>query len=110
MKDTKLTSVKILEGLYSRFKLATVNTKMTLQSIQCQPWSLIFLVYDFVFDYVHKSQFAPFLKDRNVSEWGIRSALKFLGPLYSGAMVRSLFQIFLSYLADCFPMSSAPDA
>ena len=33
MKDTKLTSVKILEGLYSRFKLATVNTKMTLQKL-----------------------------------------------------------------------------
>lgn len=33
MKDTKLTSVKILEGLYSRFKLVTVNTKMTLQKL-----------------------------------------------------------------------------
>jgi len=33
MKDTKLTSVKILESLYSRFKLATVNTKMTLQKL-----------------------------------------------------------------------------
>jgi hypothetical protein len=33
MKNTKLTSVKILEGLYSRFKLATVNTKMTLQKL-----------------------------------------------------------------------------
>ena len=33
MSKTKLTSVKILEGLYSRFKLATVNTKMTLQKL-----------------------------------------------------------------------------
>ena len=33
MKNTKLTSVKILEGLYERFKLNTVNTKMTLQKL-----------------------------------------------------------------------------
>ena len=33
MKNTKLTSVKILEGLYKRFKLNTVNTKMTLQKL-----------------------------------------------------------------------------
>ena len=33
MKDTKLTSVKILENLYQRFKLNTVNTKMTLQKL-----------------------------------------------------------------------------
>ena len=33
MKNTKLTSVKILENLYSRFKLNTVNTKMTLQKL-----------------------------------------------------------------------------
>ena len=33
MKDTKLTSVKILESLYSKFKLNTVNTKMTLQKL-----------------------------------------------------------------------------
>tara|TARA_R100000008_G_C3578835_1_gene167044 strand:+ start:1095 stop:1301 length:207 start_codon:yes stop_codon:yes gene_type:complete len=33
MKNTKLTSVKILEGLYNSFKLATVNTKMTLQKL-----------------------------------------------------------------------------
>ena len=33
MKDTKLTSVKILQSLYGRFKLATVNTKMTLQKL-----------------------------------------------------------------------------
>ena len=33
MKNTKLTSVKILEDLYSRFKLNTVNTKMTLQKL-----------------------------------------------------------------------------
>ena len=33
MKNTKLTSVKILENLYSKFKLNTVNTKMTLQKL-----------------------------------------------------------------------------
>ena len=33
MKDTKLTSVKILESLYNQFKLKTVNTKMTLQKL-----------------------------------------------------------------------------
>jgi hypothetical protein len=33
MKNTKLTSVKILEELYNRFKLVTVNTKMTLQKL-----------------------------------------------------------------------------
>ena len=33
MKRTKLTSVKILEALYNRFKLNTVNTKMTLQKL-----------------------------------------------------------------------------
>jgi len=33
MDNTKLTSVKILEDLYKRFKSATVNTKMTLQKL-----------------------------------------------------------------------------
>ena len=33
MKNTKLTSVKIIENLYERFKLNTVNTKMTLQKL-----------------------------------------------------------------------------
>ena len=33
MKNTKLTSVKILESLYNQFKLKTVNTNMTLQKI-----------------------------------------------------------------------------
>tara|TARA_R100000008_G_scaffold64635_1_gene41679 strand:- start:146 stop:340 length:195 start_codon:yes stop_codon:yes gene_type:complete len=33
MKNTKLTSVKILEELYQQFKLNTVNTKMTLQKL-----------------------------------------------------------------------------
>ena len=33
MKNTELTSVKILEGLYEKFKLNTVNTKMTLQKL-----------------------------------------------------------------------------
>ena len=33
MDNTKLTSVKILKSLYDSFKLATVNTKMTLQKI-----------------------------------------------------------------------------
>ena len=33
MSKTKLTSVKILEKLYEKFKLDTVNTKMTLQKL-----------------------------------------------------------------------------
>ena len=33
MKNTKLTSVKILENLYEKFKLNPVNTKMTLQKL-----------------------------------------------------------------------------
>ena len=33
MNKAKLTSVKILEDLYKRFKLTTVNTKMTLQKL-----------------------------------------------------------------------------
>jgi predicted house-cleaning NTP pyrophosphatase (Maf/HAM1 superfamily) len=33
MSESKLTSVKILEDLYKRFKSATVNTKMTLQKL-----------------------------------------------------------------------------
>ena len=33
MENTKLTSVKILESLYEKFKLNTVNTKMTLQKL-----------------------------------------------------------------------------
>ena len=33
MKKSKLTSVKILEDLYKRFKATTVNTKMTLQKL-----------------------------------------------------------------------------
>ena len=33
MKKSKLTSVKILEDLYKRFKQTTVNTKMTLQKL-----------------------------------------------------------------------------
>ena len=33
MNNSKLTSVKILEDLYKRFKVTTVNTKMTLQKL-----------------------------------------------------------------------------
>ena len=33
MKDIKLTSVKVLESLYKRFKMHTVNSNMTLQKI-----------------------------------------------------------------------------
>ncbi len=33
MKNSKLTSVKILQGLYNKFKLNTVNTDMTLQKL-----------------------------------------------------------------------------
>ena len=33
MDKTKLTSVKILKSLYNDFKIATVNSKMTLQKL-----------------------------------------------------------------------------
>ena len=33
MKDTKLTSVKILEGLYNKFKIDCVKTETTLQKL-----------------------------------------------------------------------------
>ena len=33
MKNTKLTSVKILSELYDSFKLKTVNTEMSLQKL-----------------------------------------------------------------------------
>jgi len=33
MKNSKLTSVKILQSLYNKFKLTTVNTDMTLQKL-----------------------------------------------------------------------------
>ena len=33
MDNTTLTSVKILEALYNKFKTTTVNTEMTLQKL-----------------------------------------------------------------------------
>ena len=33
MNNTKLTSVKILQALYHKFKVKTVNSNMTLQKI-----------------------------------------------------------------------------
>ena len=33
MKDTKLTSVKLLKILYEKFKSSTINTSMTLQKL-----------------------------------------------------------------------------
>tara|TARA_Y100000361_G_scaffold62457_1_gene54894 strand:+ start:1022 stop:1216 length:195 start_codon:yes stop_codon:yes gene_type:complete len=33
MSNTKLTSVKILEGLYNKFKISTINNGMTLQKL-----------------------------------------------------------------------------
>ncbi len=33
MDNTKLTSVKILEALYHRFKVSTINNGMTLQKL-----------------------------------------------------------------------------
>ena len=32
-EDIKLTSVKVLQSLYNKFKVKTVNSKMTLQKI-----------------------------------------------------------------------------
>jgi hypothetical protein len=33
MNNTTLTSVKLLKSLYEKFKLATINTSMTLQKL-----------------------------------------------------------------------------
>lgn len=33
MNNTTLTSVKLLKSLYDKFKLATINTSMTLQKL-----------------------------------------------------------------------------
>ena len=33
MKNTKLTSVKILEGLYNNFKVESIESNMTLQKL-----------------------------------------------------------------------------
>ena len=33
MKQTKLTSVKLLEGLYTNFKIKTISNDMTLQKL-----------------------------------------------------------------------------
>ena len=33
MNNTKLTSVKILQALYHKFKVKTVNSNMTLQKL-----------------------------------------------------------------------------
>jgi len=40
MEDIKLTSVKVLESLYKRFKIHTVNSNMTLQKITNRAISL----------------------------------------------------------------------
>ena len=45
MKDIKLTSVKVLESLYKRFKINTVNSSMTLQKITNRAINL-YLTYD----------------------------------------------------------------
>ena len=33
MSETKLTSVKILENLYNKFKISAINSSMTLQKL-----------------------------------------------------------------------------
>ncbi len=33
MKNSKLTSVKIIESLYNKFKVESIGTKMTLQKL-----------------------------------------------------------------------------
>ena len=47
MKKSKLTSVKILEDLYKRFKSTTVNTKMTLQKLTNRSIDLYLMDLDF---------------------------------------------------------------
>ena len=33
VKNSKLTSVKVLEGLYNKFRVDTINSEMTLQKL-----------------------------------------------------------------------------
>jgi len=33
MKDSKLTSVKVMDSLYQKFKIETINTEMNLQKL-----------------------------------------------------------------------------
>tara|TARA_B100000287_G_scaffold23916_1_gene23351 strand:- start:355 stop:549 length:195 start_codon:yes stop_codon:yes gene_type:complete len=40
MNNTKLTSVKILEALYHKFKVSTINNGMTLQKLTNRAISL----------------------------------------------------------------------
>ena len=47
MNKPKLTSVKILEDLYKRFKTDTVNTKMTLQKLTNRSINLYLTDTDF---------------------------------------------------------------
>ena len=47
MNKSKLTSVKILEDLYKRFKATTVNTKMTLQKLTNRSIDLYLMDLDF---------------------------------------------------------------
>ncbi len=47
MKDIKLTSVKVLESLYKRFKVKTVNSDMTLQKIANRSINLYLTDNDF---------------------------------------------------------------
>ena len=47
MNKSKLTSVKILEDLYKRFKSTTVNTKMTLQKLTNRSIDLYLMDLDF---------------------------------------------------------------
>jgi len=54
-KDSKLTSVKILEELYNKFKKETVNTQMTLQKLTNRSLNL----------YLHDEKFKLKLEDHS---------------------------------------------
>ena len=57
MDKSKLTSVKILEDLYKRFKSTTVNTKMTLQKLTNRS----------MFLYVNESKFQKTIENTQLS-------------------------------------------
>ena len=66
MKNTKLTSVKILEDLYKRFKLMTVNTKMSLQKLTNRSIDLYLTDEKFKLSTVNNSMTLQKLTNRSI--------------------------------------------
>ena len=55
MKNSKLTSVKVIESLYNKFKISTVGTDMTLQKLTNRCVDL----------YIHNEQFKKLVEKNN---------------------------------------------